>query len=402
MDPALTWIDLTARDRNQMRRVLDLFSEQGTIDEMGLGSLRDALSDALFPGTSSIQTRLGYALFVPWLYQRLEARHAGGLDIDNAARTSEIDLNGALTKSSDTEGIIGSRARGGLTRLPSTVFWSALTRWGIFLPGWSQSYYHTHFSDLAGGREFLLHADDPGVVWTRQPTWHPRLPEAPKGFPWEASFALRRQDADFLRGRLEERCASSLLGWLAREGSTAPAEDFWEDPDALRANTRIRDAIELARRFSLLFEGAPLLYNLLLAERRLDLQETARDRNLIDEYRADVHEWAVRESSESRFNTSALWQLAARRALRVPEPQHRFVETWTNRMAQIGATAVADDSLLRRLVDQRERQLKGARARLANQARLLDWRGRVGVGRMDFRWFRVRQLLIDLHRGLAA
>ena len=33
---------------------------------MGLGSLRDALSDALFPGTSYLQTRLRYVLFVPW------------------------------------------------------------------------------------------------------------------------------------------------------------------------------------------------------------------------------------------------------------------------------------------------------------------------------------------------
>ena len=52
-----------------MRRVLDLFREQGTVDEMGLGTLRDALADALFPGTSSIHTRLRYALFIPWIYR---------------------------------------------------------------------------------------------------------------------------------------------------------------------------------------------------------------------------------------------------------------------------------------------------------------------------------------------
>ncbi len=74
MQATLTWLDLTASDRDKMRRVLDLFKEQGTLDEMGLGSLRDALSDALFPGTSSIQTRLRYVLFVPWLYRRLEGR----------------------------------------------------------------------------------------------------------------------------------------------------------------------------------------------------------------------------------------------------------------------------------------------------------------------------------------
>ena len=46
MQATLTWLDLTASDRDKMRRVLDLFKEQGTLDEMGLGSLRDVLSDA--------------------------------------------------------------------------------------------------------------------------------------------------------------------------------------------------------------------------------------------------------------------------------------------------------------------------------------------------------------------
>ena len=72
MDAALTWLDLTASDRDKMRQVLDLFEEQGSVDEMGLGTLRDALSDALFLGTSTMQTRLRYALFVPWRYRQLE------------------------------------------------------------------------------------------------------------------------------------------------------------------------------------------------------------------------------------------------------------------------------------------------------------------------------------------
>ena len=63
---------------------------------------------------------------------------------------------------------------------------------------------------------------------------------------------------------------------------------------------------------------------------------------------------------------------------------------------------MTDDDRSRTLVTERELRLKGARARLANQSRLRDWSPGVGVGRMDFRWFRVRQLLVDLHRGLAA
>jgi hypothetical protein len=80
MQPQLTWIDLTATDRDKVRRVLDLFKEQGTVDELGLGSLRDVFSNALFPGTSVLHTRLRYVLFIPWIYQEIES-WGGGWDV---------------------------------------------------------------------------------------------------------------------------------------------------------------------------------------------------------------------------------------------------------------------------------------------------------------------------------
>jgi hypothetical protein len=56
-EASISWLDLTAADRDKVRRVLDLFNEQGTVDELGLGSLRDMISNALFPGTSVLHTR---------------------------------------------------------------------------------------------------------------------------------------------------------------------------------------------------------------------------------------------------------------------------------------------------------------------------------------------------------
>ena len=399
MEPTLTWLDLTASDRDRMRRVLDLFKEQGTVDEMGLGSLRDVLSEALFPGTSYIQTRLRYVLFIPWMYRRLESRKVGPADLVRQARAAEIDLIGALADSED-EGVIGVRARGSLVRLPSSVYWSALVRWDIFRHRQSQGWYHTSFARLADGHDPAGRPDDPGVVSTRQPNWHPRLPDPPASLPQEASFALTRDEADFLRGRLEEQCAGTLLGWLARKGSDAPAEHFWDDPDAGRAPPEIRATVELARRFSLHVQGMPLLYNLLLAERRH--ADHGGDREWIDRYRAELAEWSASEAEEDAYEPHVLWELVARHGGTLPGPQRRFVEAWSERVAEKGPDAVADDDRLRGLVEDRERRLKGARGRLVNPNRLLDWNGSAGVGRMDFRWVRVRQLLIDLHRGLAA
>ena len=400
MEPMLTWLDLTASDRDKMRRVLDLFKEQGTVDEMGLGSLRDILSDALFPGTSYIQTRLRYVLFIPWIYRRLESRKVGSADVARQARKAETDLIGSLADGEDAEGAIGVRARDSLARLPSSVYWSALKRWDIFQHQQSQSWYHTNFARLADGHDPVGRSDDPGVVWTRKPNWHPQLPDPPASFPQEASFVLTRDEADFLRGRLEEQCAGTLLGWLARKGSDAPAKHFWCDPDAGRASEAIRATVELARRFSLHVQGIPLLYNLLLAERCH--ADHDGDGELIDGYRAELAEWADSEAGENIYEPHVLWAFAARCGGCVPGPQRRFVEAWSKGIAEAGPDKVAEDHRLRRLVEDREYQLKGARARLVNPNRLLDWNGRAGVGRMDFRWVRVRQLLIDLHRGLAA
>ena len=148
MEPTLTWLDLTASDRDKMRRALDLFNEQGTLDEMGLGSLRDALSDALFPGTSYLHTRLRYVLFIPWIYRRLENRVRGGANVAEAARQYEIGLIGALERSPGADGIIGVRARASLVRLPSSVYWNALATWGIFQHRQSQGWYHSKFATL--------------------------------------------------------------------------------------------------------------------------------------------------------------------------------------------------------------------------------------------------------------
>ncbi len=402
MPATLTWLDLTASDRDKMRRVLDLFNEQGTLDEMGLGNLRDTLSDALFPGTSYIQTRLRYVFFIPWLYQRLETRRVRSVDIAQAARQAEIELIGPLERSVDNNGIIGVRARHTLVRLPSSIYWNALTRWDIFRPQQSQGWFHTNFDDLVDARSSAGRTDDPGVTWRREAHWHPRMPEPPADFPWEASFALTPGEADFLLGRLEERCAGSLLGWLARNGTDSSAEDFWNDPDVLRAPQSIRDVVELARRFSLHVEGMPLLYNLLVAERRRDVLDLNEDES-IDEFRNEFVDWAKEEANELHpFAPEVLWDLSLRRSGRISHSQRMFIESWSQRIAELCPDEVADDRLLRSLINERERQLKGARARLVSRNRLMEWRPGVGVGRMDFRWVRVRQFLTDLHRGLAA
>lgn len=400
----LTWIDLTAADREKVRRVLDLFKDKGTVDELGLGTLRDLLSDTLFPGTSVLHTRLRYVFFIPWIYQQLESRYARVSRIDEEARARELRLIKALKAGDpDANGTIGSEAGERLMRLPSSVYWAALARWGIFAPGQSQGWYHRYFRRLADQREHTV-ADDPGLTWTKKPTWHLHLPPPPDDFLDRATFSLTREEAVFVQQTLETRVGDSLLGQFAAHGASSirGAKHLWDVPEVWNVPEGLSATVELARRFSLHVEGAPLLYNLLLAEKRQALQGGGSETDTIETYREELSNWAEQESEEAPFDREALWHLAARRGVRLRPRQQAFVKGWTECVAAHGPAGIMDSRQARELITRREISLKGARARVQNANRLLDWSGRTGVGRMEFRWPQVRRLLGDLQDGLAS
>jgi hypothetical protein len=74
MTSTFGWLDADNEQRRRMLEVVDLFKEEGTLDELGIGSIRDALADSLFPGTSYLHTRLRYVLFIRGCFNGLLRR----------------------------------------------------------------------------------------------------------------------------------------------------------------------------------------------------------------------------------------------------------------------------------------------------------------------------------------
>ncbi|WP_396908646.1 DUF6361 family protein [Mycolicibacterium sp.] len=69
MTALIAWLDASSEDQRRMREIVSLFSERESRDELGIGQVRDALSDLLWPGTSTLFTRARYFLFIPWCYR---------------------------------------------------------------------------------------------------------------------------------------------------------------------------------------------------------------------------------------------------------------------------------------------------------------------------------------------
>lgn len=133
----LGWIDFSKEDRQKAFDVINLLSEQGAVDELGIGVIRDAFANYFFPGTSTIQTRAKYFLIVPYmLREAVDGRYGKDANrvlraIDSAEKDCGIRLLEADPKA---EGVIGSRVlpKGWVARKPSDIYWSGIRTFGIF------------------------------------------------------------------------------------------------------------------------------------------------------------------------------------------------------------------------------------------------------------------------------
>ena len=281
----LAWIDHDSAARERSLQIIGLFKERDSRDELGLGAIRDSFSDKLFPGTSTIQTRLRYMLIIPWTFKKLEAKRVLSSEIEARARRFELQLIRPLLESDDSLGAFGAGAGQALKRLPSDVYWAGLGDWGIRrFSGSINDYFGSLDRIYEIRRQGHVHGDD-AIVDSNVLTWHPGLPEPPESFPWELSFALTREEAEFLRDTIVTVAGESLLGWLVRENRPARIDRPWEHPDWARFPKPIKELLQHARLFSEVMRGAAILYNLMLAEKD--------DRGqLIDEHRAGISDWA--------------------------------------------------------------------------------------------------------------
>ena len=219
---SLSWMDSSEHERRVMLELVSALNEPGTLDELGIGSVRDTIADLLFPGTSTIQTRARYFLFIPWILQSVE--QGPGRQAEIAARQLQLQVCEALSQAhGPNEGVIGREAGATLRRWPISIYWQGLAQWGIRRFVGSMTSYFSHLRQPSRwgilGRPFDEDAED-----VRDDTGdHVRgnwatLPPPPAGFPVSAVFALSPEEGEFLRERVtlnhppELSCAFAQLG----------------------------------------------------------------------------------------------------------------------------------------------------------------------------------------------
>ena len=396
MPSLIAWLDASSEEQRRMRDIIRLFADRESRDELGLGQIRDAISDSLFPGTSTLLTRARYLLFVPWAYMKASGRPNPVADADRYER----DIIHAIKDAGDYAGLLGMQAGEALKNLPSVIYWSMLRHYGIL-------------ADASLSRDDALRLDglstspdDLGdASGSRFHAWSTTLPSPPEGFPKSIpdGFALRPDEAAWLRDRILDAASGTLFAHLAVQPPAEESRAPWADPAAIGVDGAARHMLSDARAFSALMHGAQLLYNLLLAE---EYQDAGYDilADPAEGFRDRLATWAEELPTMVDLDTWDLESLLARVELTRGSPininSRRFVRGWRDLLADADPASIIDSDAARTFMSRRERQHKGAQARLGNRARLATWGGSSGSGALVYRWPQVRGILLDIHDGL--
>lgn len=401
----VAWVDYSEKERREMLDVLSLFKQQGVLDELGIGTVRDALANVLFPGTSTIQTRLRYFLIVPWIYARVERRSWKGRTAASYAQHVEGQVTESLKRKAPGAGVIGAEVGAAVQRPASDVYWQGVGRWRIRSFRGSRERYHrwldrqrvTPFVDSTE----LSEPEDSESPIERGSRWHSGLPEAPSAFPELESLNLLPIEAEYLKERILAAAPRSLLAaFMTTDIPIAGAQFPWSVPGAGAAAPDLETVLRSAQDFSECMYGAALLYNLLLARQfKGDLVET---------YQSRLADWGEAMLSRTTpWQLGELWQVVAD-AGRAPSSQTTtFIREWHRLVtealsAQRSPAYLADDPGAHSLLRDREWSIKGPRARLDNKERGASWSGESGGAQLDFRWPVVARHIRDIREALGS
>ena len=397
MQSSLTWVDLTEADQRRAREIIRSLGPQETRDELGLGTLRDAIANLFFPGTTTLQTRARYFLFTPWLYTKYETLPIQSLDVQRRLWKDEVRLIKVL-KEGLQDGVIGERAGQNLQRFPSSIYWNGVRTWGILRLNISQSGYHRSWDQIKAWLRTQSATDDHDPVEGRWRTaWDMGLPRAPAGFPGGVIFDLRQEEAEYLRERALLSCGSSLWPTLLIGCKSSEVDFVWLHPELSSFPQDQQACITQAQNLSDVLLGAAWLYNLMLSE----LQEAD---DWVRSYQVGLLRW--RDSLSERWRELVQWDRDGfwtwmHGVAQIPSRTRQFAESWMGLvLAGRSPPDVASSAYARDLIQAREGWLKGARSRFSSPQHLAQYKGEAGTRPLDYRWRVARRIANDILRGL--
>ena len=392
----LGWIDFSKEDRQKALDVINLLSEQGAVDELGIGIVRDAFANYFFPGTSTIQTRAKYFLIVPYILRdAIDGRY--GQDVNRILRAIDAEEQECgiklLEANPKAEGVIGTRVlpKGWVARKPSDIYWNGIRTYGIFCDyGLSIPEYvslavklNTQKSSAKLGNrndeaeENEKDDSDAGDIMNVS-FWN--LPIYHDNWRDNLTIELTNEEAFYLDKQIQKGAKGTLLEYVLKnridmnkyEDFVSMAADLSE-----KVEEKLSYMMKLACEFNNLVYMARVRFNVMLSE---------------EENEVAVSEWDRLKPQVKRRANVDLSAVFNKLELHNPGT-YLFLSKLQEAFKALDIDA-ADE-----LIKKRERQLKGINRAKLNRTKEFDHSKWVGGGELDYRFSNARRIINDIYSG---
>jgi len=409
---AIGWVDYSSAERERVSQVLSMLKEKGTLDELGIGQIRDAFADALFPGFSTIQTRAKYFVTLGYIFQdyrNLDVKSRANTDLPTFISEKEDELAAALVKNHSDDvphGIIGKESlETGVARKPSSVYWNGLRQLGVVRKRLSFKEFSNLYQNIVNQGKHKHHDEDDddkssvASLLTQPPTYQ-------KDWLKHVRIELSAEEAEYIKDklRMSSDISDSVPAQIIKHDLLTQVVDL--ESELVDNNWRIQSLFQFLKTtsvsskckatlacaldFSLAMEGAHIRYNCLIAVH-------ANNDDLLTECEHDFEKWLLEVKQQPElFHSSSpsLWfESAFINGKRIKPKTQLFVEKWVGLMRNNVPVPELDVC-----VGKRAKANKDARCML-NKG-LSESQHWVGMRKLEYRWPTAALILADIKDGL--
>jgi hypothetical protein len=397
------WVFYSDEHRKDIETIISLSKEKGTLDELGLGSIRDAFANKFFPGTTTIQTRAKYFLIIPWILNDIYKNNIDFNAFRMFLKNEEVKVINALKKTEDQDGLIGKEAGEYLLRFPSSVYWSGLKKFNIILPDIALSQMSSFFTRQKSRESFsrkrLTKEDKLLSDFSETKDFKHLICDGLPMFPGlkEINFQLSHKEAHFLKIKILESQPKSLFAYILRGNhfGVCNLENFQELVDYIGNSNEFSEYLKSALLFDSVMKGCYIRYNLKVCEiGGVDNLEAWKDR------------WTFYLASLSKLNLSPGMFNKHFAEFGIRRFPAEFCQDWISAVTTKSINLLTIDNLIKR----RELALKNInRSRLSNNSiakkaelpiSISVEPSRPEVHYLNYRFNVARKLLSDLFIGL--
>lgn len=382
------WVDFSSEERKRIVQALKALETSGTIDELGIGVIRDGFADQLFPGISVLQTRAKYYITVPDIYRSAMRNKSlkSPKDVSDFIHKEEDDIAASL-RDKGNYGVIGER--GPVRYKPSYIYWSGLRTFGIVRSG--------KISQSAIVRKIAaFHRRDENAEAGKYDSSDELDDESSSLYDISADFNffegnidsstldLSKREAEYLYEKIKSSPAKdSLLAWLLDYSISNGIPDKPDDIDRSLLPQNMGNVLARAIDFRNFIYGAHLLYNFLYAQ-HLHMDEESK------RFEDDYNKWRSEFDFDS-FDVEAV--LSAARAGRNSDKQ--FIRDFYT-------YAKTNDDKISTLIRERERFKKQGNSKLFIEVPAgADIRySSVHNFKLEYRYSTVKTIIEDIVAGL--